>query len=285
MILTTIGRKKPTKLYHYTDLASFIGIVSNNEFWLSNLYFQNDKHEYQLGLNLFRDSLKTFKRKYSDNKKITIFLNTLDSGLNLIENCGVYTLSLSEESDLLSQWRGYADNCRGVRLELSAFLEQIEKGVQLLPCLYRNEEHVEYVSYLLEHSINLFNTTKENGKTNKNDFLEEEKPYSDAIEKAGNYFISTVNVACSIIKHGSFSEEREWRLIVFNSQEIYYRQRSHYIIPYIKKKINNLNHFMTDIMICSSPEKDTTSRSIRFILDNKGFNTTKISESLIPYRL
>lgn len=50
MILNKINREKPNKLFHYSDLTSFIGIISNNEFWLSNLYFQNDKHEYQLGL-------------------------------------------------------------------------------------------------------------------------------------------------------------------------------------------------------------------------------------------
>lgn len=285
MILKKINRKIPSKLYHYTDLTATVGIISENEFWLTNLFYLNDKYEYEIGLNLFKKYLKDKKSECSENPKVTIFLNSLDSAIDLLENGNVFIMSFSEQSDLLSQWRGYADNCKGTRMELS-FLEKIKtKGILLLPCIYSEQEQIDYVSHILDNAIQIFIKTPELGITNKENFLEVEKPYSDAIQKAGNDFISKASVACAIIKDKSFSEENEWRLINFIEKKFYFRTKSHYVAPFIKMNISNFNSHLTNIMTCSSPEPSITEKSIRFLLNNKGLNSTELSKSKIPYRL
>ncbi len=285
MILDIVNKPAPVKLYHYTDLSSLVGIISCEEFWMSNLFYQNDKDEYEIGLNNFRAVLEKIKKKYSSDKKITIFLNSLDSALELLSRQSVYTLSLSEEPDLISQWRGYADNCKGVRIELSDFSKMKEPGVQLLPCLYNSEDHEKYVEELVNKAVDIFSKTNETGVTKKSDFSGSERTYSDAIQAAGSFFISTANVACGIIKSNCFSEEKEWRLIKFRPNEIYFRSRPNLIVPYIKKHIPNFKNILTDVMICSAAEKDSLRRSIRFMLDEKGFRETTVSDSNIPYRL
>ncbi|WP_433780448.1 DUF2971 domain-containing protein [Flavobacterium anhuiense] len=285
-ILGKINRKSPIHLYHYTNLDSLIGIVSNNEFWLSNLYFQNDKQEYEIGLNYFKKYLVSKKKEFKDNPKNLVFLNSLDSAISHLElHSHIYTLSLSEEPDLLSQWRGYADNCRGTRLQLTSLEKLKANQMQLLPCLYSEEEHIDYVAHIYNTSIKIFNETKEEGKTDKKDFSDYEKPFSDAILKAGQYFLSTVNVACAIIKNRSFSEEKEWRLINFTKPQVFFRSRSHYVIPYIKMNMPDLKNILTEVMICSTPEREVTQKSIQYLLNNKGFHSTSISNSTIPYRL
>jgi hypothetical protein len=285
MILNKINRKVPSKLYHYTDLTSTVGIISENEFWLSNLFYLNDKYEYEVGLNLFKKYLKDKKSEYSENPKVTIFLNSLDSALDLLETGNVFIMSFSEQSDLLSQWRGYADNCKGTRIELSS-LENIKtKGILLLPCIYSEQEQLDYVSHIVDNAIQIFNKTPELGITNRENFGDLEKPFSDAIQKAGSDFISKTNVACAIIKDKSFSEENEWRLLNFIDNKLFFRTKSHYVVPFIKMKISNINSHLTDIMTCSSPEPSITEKSIRFLLNNKGFSSTELSRSKIPYRL
>src|SRR5690606_18776189 len=100
-----------SKLYHYTNLDSLVGITSNQELWLSNLYFQNDKIEYEIGLNILKQVLQKRKKDHLENEIDTIFLNSLDSAIELLNTQQSYTVSFSEEPDLLSQWRGYGDNC------------------------------------------------------------------------------------------------------------------------------------------------------------------------------
>ncbi len=285
MIIEKVNRKAPSKLNHYTNLDSLIGIISNNELWLSNLFFQNDKNEYEVGMYIFRQELKRRKTYYIKNKKETVFLNSLGSALNHLLNMQAYTISFSEESDLLSQWRGYADNCRGVRIEFTNLDLLKTQGIQLLPCIYKPQDHEAYIKYLFDKALEIFHITKEEGITNKDDFLKDERPYSDAIQAAGSYFISTSNVACSIIKDSAFREECEWRLINFKKNIAFYRAKHHYIVPYIKMKISNMTEIITNIMLCTSPEIELSSRSVKFMLEQNRYLNTSISQSNIPYRL
>ena len=285
MIIDKINRKPPTRLYHYTNLESIVGIISSQELWLSNLYFQNDKNEYEIGLNILKKVLQHYKLVNIDNIKNSIFFKSLDSALDFLTKKQIYTTSLSEEPDLFSQWRGYGDNCRGARLEFLNLEKIKKKGIQLLPCIYNKDEQEEYVEFLFERSIEILNSTEEKGMTNKEDFSEDEKPYSDAIQAAGSYFISAFNVACAIIKDEAFREEKEWRIINFRGKEVFYRVKSHYIVPFVKMKIDHLHEYFTDIMLCASPEYNISERSVRFLLDQQGFNETTISQSKIPYRL
>lgn len=285
MILNKINRKIPLKLYHYTDLTATVGIISENEFWLTNLFYLNDKYEYEVGLNLFKEYLKDKKSEFVDNPKISIFLNTLDSAVDYLETENVYIMSFSEQSDLLSQWRGYADNCKGTRIELSSLEMLKTNGILILPCIYSKQEQYDYISHIVDNAIQVFNKTPELGITNKENFGDLEKPFSDAIQKAGSEFISKANVACAIIKDKSFSEENEWRLINFKENKLFFRTKSHYVVPFIKMKISNINNHLTNIMTCSSPEPSISEKSIRFLLNKKGFDSTKLSRSEIPYRL
>lgn len=285
MIINKINRKAPNKLYHYTNLNSTLGIIENQELWLSNLYFQNDKNEYELGLDILNQILKIKKSDYINDHKVSVFLSTLDSAIDLLTNQKVFTTSFSEEPDLLSQWRGYGDNCQGARIEFSILENIKEPGIQLLPCIYNEKEQIEYINFIFDRSIQILNKTKEKNIANENDFLEAEKPFKDAINAAGSYFISTSNVACSIIKHKAFEEEKEWRLINFKEDQILYRVKSYYIVPYIKMKIHNLKEYLTEIMLCSSPELNISEKSLKFLLNNKGFSKSVITKSIIPYRL
>lgn len=285
MILTKINRKIPLKLFHYTDLNATAGIISENEFWLTNLFYLNDKNEYEVGLNLFKKYLKYKKSEFAENPKVSIFLNSLNSAVDYLETGNVYIMSFSEQSDLLSQWRGYADNCRGTRIEFSSLEKLKNQGILILPCIYSELEQSDYISHIVDNAIEVFNKTPELGITNKENFADSEKPFSDAIQKAGSEFISKANVACAIIKDKSFSEENEWRLINFTENKLFFRTKSHYVVPFIKMKISNMNNLLTNIMTCSSPEPNITEKSIRFLLKSKGFNSTELSRSEIPYRL
>ncbi|MBC2845324.1 DUF2971 domain-containing protein [Winogradskyella flava] len=286
MIIKDINRDPPNKLYHYTNLESVVGITVNHELWLSNLYFQNDKSEYEVGLTVLKQILQQKKSVHSKDEKVSVFLDSLDSAIEFLTQNHVYTTSFSEEPDLLSQWRGYGDDCKGARIELSNFKRIKDSGIQLLPCLYDKSDHEKYVEFLFERAIQILNETKESGKTDKDNFSDLEKPFSDAIQAAGSYFISTSNVACSIIKSEAFHEEKEWRLINFKENKVFFKvKKSYYVVPYIKMNVSQLKEFLTDVMICSSPEEKVSKQSLRFLLDQNGFEKTTISKSKIPYRL
>jgi hypothetical protein len=92
------------------------GIIQNKELWLSNMYFLNDKNEFELGLKLFVEEIERHQESsYDLLKPVGNYLSALEESIEFIkEKESPYILSLTKNRDLLSQWRGYTDNGVGV---------------------------------------------------------------------------------------------------------------------------------------------------------------------------
>ncbi|MCR9246015.1 MAG: DUF2971 domain-containing protein [bacterium] len=85
-------RQPPPLLYHYTDWAGLQGIVQSGTLWATHYADLNDSAETSYSVKL---------------------LNRLtDDPANQVER-DWYALSLTEESDLLSQWRAYSKGGSG----------------------------------------------------------------------------------------------------------------------------------------------------------------------------
>ena len=281
-VLKFIYQTKPISLYHYTDLNALIGIVQNKELWMSNLWFLNDKNEYCEGLEIIKLELKNRKEKHNIDKKVSIFLNTLDSAIELLQKQTVYILSLTTNNDTLSQWRGYGNNGINVELDLLSISD-----VQLFPCIYDIAQQNEYVSHIFDKSIELFSATKESGKFHKEEWCNdrEEEPYWDAINTAGSGFISMCTVACALIKNNGFKEETEWRMIKFSADKIYFLSKGPFIRPYIKLKIEKIGKILKGIKIGQNPDVDLCKKSIEELLKSENINNSvQLSISAIPYR-
>ncbi len=100
-------------LYHYCSNESFYLIVSSKSIHMSSLSLSNDKKEGKLVTEVFmsivneNDNNNIYKRQLKDK------LLALEQIVDGVGFC------LSEEGDLLSQWRGYADDASGVSIGFS----------------------------------------------------------------------------------------------------------------------------------------------------------------------
>lgn len=112
----------PPTLYHYTDWASLEGI-EKGKLWVSHFDSLNDSSEVEYaGTLLLRlaggnwrrgDSHRRSEIGYPD--RLFCAHNATDRGGKLRYAC---VASLSEEGDLLNQWRAYGDKGRGVSIGL-----------------------------------------------------------------------------------------------------------------------------------------------------------------------
>lgn len=286
-VLSFINQKKPSNLSHYTNFEALISIIKNEELWLSNLWFLNDRNEYKEGLSIIETKyLEKIKKHKEPN--IKILLNTLESAISLLKQQSVYVISLTTNEDLLSQWRGYGGN-NGVGIK---FNFSNNKTINLFPCIYNKKMQEEYINHIFENTIEIFNKTKENGLFPKEWCNEkDELPYWDAINIAGSNFISKCNVACALIKNEGFKEEEEWRLLNFSSENINFLSKGSFIKPFIKMKILNFKETLTGVIIGPNPDEDLCKRSIVQLLKSKKiaenqtlFDTLKITSSSIPFR-
>jgi len=107
-ICSLLGNKEKLNcIAHYTSTEVLDSLLKSATFWASHIFYLNDASEYITGINALNDILSDETKK---------FLNTpyfdVDS-----TSAGLYTLSFSDNSDLLQQWITYAKES-GVCLEL-----------------------------------------------------------------------------------------------------------------------------------------------------------------------
>lgn len=119
----------PEQLFHYTDTAGLIGILANKgQLWATDVRCMNDTDELTLGESLLEEALSTKSEHPAHPLLIRLMAHpAYVSGI-------VFTISFSACSDLLSQWRAYADNGAGFAVGFrSAELERLTLNDKVIP--------------------------------------------------------------------------------------------------------------------------------------------------------
>lgn len=123
-------------LYHYCSNNTFYKIINTKELWMTDISRSNDYDEMKLFIpgiyweieDLYRECPFSFKYKNGTRlNALRQLLHEADNWLMTRNRNGFltsYVVCFSKEKDLLSQWRGYADNARGCSIGFS--LDELE---------------------------------------------------------------------------------------------------------------------------------------------------------------
>ena len=118
-------------LAHYTTVHALESILINEELWFSNPLYMNDFEEVRFGINegtnIFLES-EEIKSACDSLQRHEIIKNALNHYFTIFEkehiiNTHVFCLSEHEREDnngLLSMWRGYGGNGKGVAVVFDA---------------------------------------------------------------------------------------------------------------------------------------------------------------------
>lgn len=203
--------------YHYTSLQACLGILESRCIWLSDYRFLNDKHELNRALELF---LGFYPDDQSGALRRAIQWHNLT-----IYHC---VLSLSRSPKILSQWRAYGDDGKGVALGFNAdFLRHAK--IDLISCHY--EEHKRYA----EEVADRYSTFAEEVLDARVKY-QGENEFMAWIETQGDTFSSLVRNLIAL-KNPAFEEEQEFRAIIPATRDaIKLRTKDNLIIPYTEAK-------------------------------------------------
>jgi hypothetical protein len=279
--ITTLLKKKPrSTIFHYTNQRGILGITESNSIWATNIHHLNDAAEFSHAIGIAKSELRKYKGTLNDKTEKKI-INSLENHLERIERISIFVCSFSEEGDLLSQWRGYCQNGSGfsIGFNYSSLKNAIEKqGFILAPCVYdTKKQHViiqELIAKIL--IVYLYN----NDKTKIDD---------GAIERMTNEFINDFVKFAPVIKHPSFSEEKEWRLISqpvpINHPQVRHREGNSLITPYYNFKLTyDENLSISKVIIGPTSHIDMAMSSIPGLLTSRDVKWESIEPSRIPYR-
>ena len=131
-------------IYHYCNVESFSAIIQNKILWLSSVYNLNDYKE----IHWIKDKLSN-KLKNSINKNNFLLYKAFEE-LYSKQLPNVYIGSFSKGSDLLSQWRAYANDGFGVAIGFNEEYFKKHKFIHASEVLYNEKEQEKTIDKLLE---------------------------------------------------------------------------------------------------------------------------------------
>ena len=106
-------------LFHYTTAVKLKGIVSSRSLFCSDTRFINDSQEVSYGIDLAHTIIEDLQEEYSESKHVREYvLGELQNQLSHFPGdlFKPFIACFCESSDLLSQWRGYANTGGGYAL-------------------------------------------------------------------------------------------------------------------------------------------------------------------------
>lgn len=280
-------------LFHYCSTNSFVEIIKSKKIRLSSLSHSNDYLEGKLISRVFerlcdRDSLSPFiKRKLLDK------LNELDGGIEGLAFC------LSTEEDLLSQWRGYADDGRGVAIGFSRdAIESLTRSnlvnqfplLQLEQVLYTDEEHENALLPAYQELKRLIEMGALQGALGGGLFdlggAKSGKPEQRALDDEAYKKLFLMYFNLYKLKSQAFKEECEWRLIYpliakQLTEHLVYAKPDR-IIPFIEAALPMGKGSITKILL--GPKHQSDPVDIQRTLFKFGFGMPEVIRSKASYR-
>jgi hypothetical protein len=230
-------REIPEVLWHYTSFSGLKGIVESKTIWASEYRFLNDVEEFQHAKNIATDLIEQ-EPEYTDlqfparntlREAVTVAFQT---GFMDEDRLSLMVSSFSEAGDQLSQWRGYAGYSTGVSIGLDLRHlrplppSDLETPVTFAPCVYAEAEKRALLKAILGEYRDsmqvLWNSIATTGinidRTDPSVVWNHVQDHSSGMS-AESFPLMTrlqwdlLRIA-PLLKNESFSEEREWRLVL-----------------------------------------------------------------------
>ncbi|WWR15535.1 DUF2971 domain-containing protein [Lachnospiraceae bacterium JLR.KK008] len=258
--------EKEEIVYHYCSLEGFLSIIQNASLWMSDISKSNDCLESIYIRNKIKNRIKCELEAAPEN------LHAWETGYRINGELNdpmiTYVACFSEKKDSLSQWRGYADDGKGISIgfckkKLERMPKIMHHNLSFSKVIYNENQQEKYVDKVVEE---VFRNMELKG-----------------IGIAGIELNSNHKDEFAIYKNPSFEEEREWRLILnsypkwkeikvgdMSFTEPTFRVSKGRLISYVELSFANVkSDFVKEIWI--GPKSEVELRDIKHALKRYGY--------------
>ncbi len=296
----------PSTMYHYTSTAGLISIISNNEVWLSEATYLNDRHEIEHGRRLACGRLEA-KIASETSFEVRGMLERARSRFENWSDPEVYVACFSFGGDDLTQWRSYGGPDGPVAIEF-------EHGPMMFG--YTADGALDQVLYdavdqhwVFDNVLGAFADAYRQDVRDPIAFERRGPPLSreeedDIVATSLYHALWRHIVSC---KDPAFVAEREVRFI-YTAHDLRqgatswvpehptprFRERGGRVIPYLTSRnldFQNMDRTgetpklpIRSVRIGPVSEASVIRRGLRRLLDAHGHQDVTITESAAPYR-
>ncbi|HEX7465736.1 MAG TPA: DUF2971 domain-containing protein [Usitatibacter sp.] len=269
----------PEHLFHYTDLEGVKGIFTSRTLWMSKFTASNDISEILLAIEHFQSFVA---RKAAEvTKDEGDFLREAADQLESFRRTNICVASFCEAPDLLSQWRSYGNDGRGIALGFNSkrLVELAQRhGLRLFRCVYDQAAHERIASDLVDSLLASFRASPPDGPQARRALITQ--------------FNSMFLVVAPVIKDHRFVEEREWRLVSnpvpFDDPNMIAvlkrNQASVKLTVKLTGDSEGMSNMVPRVTIGPTLDPHNVSDAIDVLSQRNGFHISDIAISGIPYR-
>jgi hypothetical protein len=281
MIEARVTRTVPDVLYHYTSSQGLSGIIRHKALWAKDIHHLDDPRELLHALDMASAAIQAYKPESLNTLQVNAGVMMLEY-LRGMKEGKLFVASLTEAGDLLSQWRAYCPSEGGFSIGFStgAFSESPDwTFFKLYPCLYRLEEQQDLMQFIVGSYLGILQGIP--------------TPHSQAMkglwESVAFWFVGAVMRVAPLLKHSSFFEEREWRLVTMSPAS-----RRPLPPPPIGANPNSYTQFrlapdgvrdvIREVWVGPTAQPRASVAAVRRFLDDEGLAGTDVYLSACPVR-
>lgn len=267
----------PRVLTHFTTVPGLLGIIENNEFWVSNVSFLNDKAELIHGIKVAEKVLSDVFDSQDRDLDVGLRERILQAieDLNLTKLPNTYAACFCQRDDLLSQWRGYGGKEQGISITFKgSWLNDLarQNGGRLIEVIYDRERAAQRFKKLIDHELAGWEIEELLG--------EQPRPAFTA------KLIRKIADLAPRFKDDGFREENEWRIVLQRDDEsapLRFRVNEGVIVPYLSVRAPGplpIEH----VTVGPGKNQDLCIKSVHMFLQAHGYTDVEVKPSKVPYR-
>lgn len=285
-------------LHHYTDAYGVHGIITQNCLWATATQFSNDRSEIEYAVSTAMEIIeeKWGKKEIGSPWEELLAAHLVQLFSTPLHSFGQpFIVSFCEHGDLLSQWRGYGQGsgfslafrslCQGDKIRLickNGFRTMVKRVV------YEPRKQQVRLRFILKALVQLVNGFS---------FAPTSAAGAAAhVELSLLLVLEMTDWACTV-KHLSFSEEKEWRIITYPRRAtlvganppdytgVLVRPTSKLLLPYMVLEPPSRKRLpLVDVRCGPSQFQEQSARAMKILLRNHGYENITVSLSQVPLR-
>jgi len=224
-------------LYHYTTFSGLLGIVRSRALWASDIRYMNDSAELRHTADLIGAEVRErIDTGHANSGLLSLFLDWVAH--RITNGHMLFGASFRSHGNLLSQWRGYSSPGKGVSLGFCPdYILRCAQQQQFMigKCIYEPARQRALIRQVVDA------VEKRAAELSCGDLSAggRSPPYREAFAAMETDLLRIA----AILKHPSFREEKEWRVVspvIVNTAEapILFREGHAMLVPYIEFELS-----------------------------------------------
>jgi hypothetical protein len=269
-------------LYHYTSQKALMGILGNlTTMWASKIQYLNDEREYSWALDRAAQVAQDRWTQSADAAEKELY-SRIQRQVEEVRGAHIFVASLSQNGDQLSQWRSYCGDGPGFSIGFS--VEALERscrreGWRLTKCTYDESVNMGVVLSLFDEHLHPFLEASRASASHST---------SVVMQEVSARLVEDIALRGAAMKHPSFAEECEWRLVspLMPESATHYREGRHTLIPYcsIELEGEERGEAVREVTVGPSSHPALSVHSCAAYIRKHGHRYATVTRTATPFR-